>query len=345
MPSKRKRREFATHLGSYVIVISMLGIINLLTGTDSLWFLWPAIGWGIWLAFHFAGLFKGAIPEGKWRELFWPIVSYLIVIGGLSLMNLMTSDYPWVMWPAVAWGVGLAIRIMKLATGTASSDEEEAGGQIEAEDEKKSKKGRKRAKRERGQAAAETRVAPVVTPVPQFTNPTVQAHLDRARTYQAQINEMLKAAQDSTSRARLQELAGQMDEWVQAIEALARRVDNFQRNPIIRQDLETVPQAIADLEARLAGETDPAIRAQLERTLTNRQNQLAALQQLQKTMQRAEIQIESTLSALGTIYSQVLTGQSTDHVADYSRLSNEVDEETRVLQDHLEALSEVKLSR
>jgi hypothetical protein len=62
-------------------------------------------------------------------------------------------------------------------------------------------------------------------------------------------------------------------------------------------------------------------------------------------MKRAEIQIESTLSSLGTIYSQLLTGQSTDHVADYSRLSSEVDEEVRLLQDRLEALEEVKLSR
>jgi hypothetical protein len=109
--------------------------------------------------------------------------------------------------------------------------------------------------------------------------------------------------------------------------------------------LEAVPKAITDLESRLAQETDPAIRSQLERTLANRRKQLAALERLQNTMKRAEIQIESTLSSLGTIYSQLLTGQSTDHVADYSRLSAEVEEEVHTLQDHLEALEEVKLGR
>jgi hypothetical protein len=39
----------------------------------------------------------------------------------------------------------------------------------------------------------------------------------------------------------------------------------------------------------------------------------------------------------------MLISQSTDHVADYSRLSAEVDEEVRTLQDHLEALEEVRL--
>lgn len=114
---------------------------------------------------------------------------------------------------------------------------------------------------------------------------------------------------------------------------------------MIRQDLEAVPQAIADLQTRLTNETDPTLRTQLERTLSNRQNQLASLERLQNTMKRAEIQIESTLSALGTIYSQVLTGQSTDHVADYSRLAADVDEEVRLLQDRLEALEEVKLGQ
>jgi len=60
-------------------------------------------------------------------------------------------------------------------------------------------------------------------------------------------------------------------------------------------------------------------------------------------MKRAELKIESTLSSLGTIYPQLLTSQSTNYVADYSRLSEEVDEEVRTLQDHLEALEEVKL--
>ena len=92
-------------------------------------------------------------------------------------------------------------------------------------------------------------------------------------------------------------------------------------------------------------ETNAGARTELEHTLVNRKNQLAALKRLQGTMRRAEIQIESTLSALGTIYSQLLTGQSTDHVADYSRLSAEVDEEVRTLQDQLEALQEVKLGQ
>ena len=130
---------------------------------------------------------------------------------------------------------------------------------------------------------------------------------------------------------------------LEAIEALAERISSFRRDDIIRRDLQSVPRAIKELEARLSAETDAAIHKQLERTLTNRQKQLESLEALQSTVKRAEIQIESTLSQLGTIYSQLLTSQSTHDVADYSRLSVNLDEEVRLLHDHLEALREVKL--
>jgi hypothetical protein len=126
---------------------------------------------------------------------------------------------------------------------------------------------------------------------------------------------------------------------------LAGRVDTFKRNDLIQQDLETVPEAIAQLERQLAGEVDPEIKATLERTLANRRNQLASLRHLQQLMNRAEIQMESTVSSLGTIYSQLLTSQSTNQVADYDHLSVEAEEQTRILQDHLEALEEVRLGR
>lgn len=175
-----------------------------------------------------------------------------------------------------------------------------------------------------------------------WTTSKIQAHLDKARAYQKQINDLIKSTPDR-NRARRQELATQVSEWIKAIEDLSKQVGNFQQNTLINQDLNSVPQAIEELEARLANESNETTRKELERTLASRKNQLAALQRLQDSIHRAEIKIESTLSALGTIYSQLLTAQSTDQVADYSRLSTEVDEEVRTLQDHLDALREVKL--
>ena len=66
-------------------------------------------------------------------------------------------------------------------------------------------------------------------------------------------------------------------------------------------------------------------------------------EQLQAITGRAEIQVETTVAVLGTIYSKLLANESTFRVADYGRLLDDVDEELHCLQDHLEALKEVKL--
>lgn len=171
----------------------------------------------------------------------------------------------------------------------------------------------------------------------------LQVYLDRALTYRAQINSTIKASVEKSDRARLGQLSIQINSWVEAIQKLVERIASLQQNPLILQDRVEVPKAIENLKSRLVSETDLATRVQLEQALINYGKQIAALEELQITIERAEIQVESTLSLLGTIYSQILTSQSTHHVADYSKLSADVDEQVHLLQDHLEALREVKL--
>ena len=48
----RRKAHFHRHLWSYLIVIGALLIINLMT-SGPWWFQWPALGWGIGLAFNF----------------------------------------------------------------------------------------------------------------------------------------------------------------------------------------------------------------------------------------------------------------------------------------------------
>jgi len=171
----------------------------------------------------------------------------------------------------------------------------------------------------------------------------LQAYLRQALAYQTQIDGVIKKSARQTERLHQERLAQQVETWTQAITDLVQRLSSLQQDDLIRRDWQQVPRAIADLEKRVAATSDPGLRAQLERTLVHRRQQLVSLHELKSMMERAEAQIESTLSLLGTIYSQILTGQSTSQVANYERLAEDVDEEVRLLQDHLEALREVRL--
>jgi len=341
-------KGFLAHLGPYVIVIGFLAFINLLTSSYP-WFIWPALGWGVGLAFHLHRILLSELKlSDKWRGFWGHFGAYAIINGLLLAIYLMTDPggSPWFLWPAGAWGAALALHLWGVVFGGEGRRMGRAE-RLERRIERRVAKVQRRAERRVASLRQRTQQQPAAPHSAKIsvTNTTIKAHLDKARTYKEQINALIAVTSDQNTHVRLQELSDQVNEWSQAIEDLAKHIDKFQQNKVISHDLEAVPHAIKNLETQLSQETDPATRTELERTLSSRRNQLAILEQLQNTMRRAEIKMENTLSALGTIYSQILASQSTDHVADYGRLSEEVDEEVRTLQDHLEALEEVKLSQ
>lgn len=54
----RKKRAFFVHLTQYVVVIAALAAINLIGYPQYLWFVWPALGWGIGVLSHGATVFQ-----------------------------------------------------------------------------------------------------------------------------------------------------------------------------------------------------------------------------------------------------------------------------------------------
>jgi len=62
-------KGFYINLMVYALVIFMLMVINLATDATYLWFLWPALGWGIGVALHGVGVFNVAPFLGRdWEE-------------------------------------------------------------------------------------------------------------------------------------------------------------------------------------------------------------------------------------------------------------------------------------
>lgn len=163
-------------------------------------------------------------------------------------------------------------------------------------------------------------------------------HLQQAVVYTAQIEHLLK----SSPNHQRQQLLTQIYNWQKTIEELVQGLANLYQNDLINHDMVNLPKVIIDLEQQLATGTNPALRPYWEHIVTQRKGQLLALEQLQITMQQAEIQVETTVALLGTIYSQLLIQQSTSNVADYQRLTDNVNDEVQRLRDYLEALQEVK---
>ena len=65
----RKIRGFYGHLAQYVVVISFLVILNLITSPKYFWAVWPALGWGMGVLFHGMRVF-GKMPfmNADWEK-------------------------------------------------------------------------------------------------------------------------------------------------------------------------------------------------------------------------------------------------------------------------------------
>lgn len=173
-------------------------------------------------------------------------------------------------------------------------------------------------------------------------NPANQARVEKAFQYRAQIEAAIRAQRDSLLRDHLRQTAQGIDAWITGIYSLAERLDRYQNDAIIAQDMKTVPQSIAALQARLRNEDDPAVRAQLEATIRDKQAQLESLRSLENLMERADSQLEGTLSALGTVYAQIqYVGAKDIDSGQAQRLRQEIADRVAALQDLVNSVDDV----
>jgi hypothetical protein len=166
--------------------------------------------------------------------------------------------------------------------------------------------------------------------------------LQSALEYRQNMLKLAKTHQGAM-RTSLMQTVSDIDDWIQHMHDLAVQIDAFEANDLVEQDRRRVPQQINNTQKRLNLETDPAVRQDLQDQLQQLQQQLSNLDATASSMKRAEIQLESTLASLGTIYAQMsrLGAQDVDS-SRAQRLREEIKDEVSGLQDTIEAMSEVQ---
>jgi hypothetical protein len=166
--------------------------------------------------------------------------------------------------------------------------------------------------------------------------------VDRALDYRGRIEANIRETRDGLLKDHLLDVANEIEHWIKNVYEIAARLDKYRSNPVIHQDLQAVPTRIDNLEGELARTRDPEVRTQIEATLQNKRTQLDHLRRLQSAMQRAELQLESTLSALGTVYSQTLLVDAKDMDSGRAkRLRQDIAGQVDELQDLLTTMDEV----
>jgi hypothetical protein len=165
--------------------------------------------------------------------------------------------------------------------------------------------------------------------------------LKRAAEYRRNILALLHE-RSAPLAGPLADLPGNLDAWEARVRQLVERLAKLEVDALTERDRREVPGQIAHLEDQLAAEMDPDVQRQLQETLTGRRQQQAQLDALAALMRRTRLQLDETLAAMGTIYSQlqVMAAMEIDgsHAA---RLNEDINRQTAALADLLAGMAEV----
>jgi len=109
------RLSVKIHVGIFIVVNTLLLILNLFFNPTTLWVIFPFFGWLIGLAEHIVAYIvyaRGIYPGAKRAGVFHS-VAYIFVILYLIIINIVvTPDFYWVLFPTIFWGTGLVIHLI-----------------------------------------------------------------------------------------------------------------------------------------------------------------------------------------------------------------------------------------
>jgi hypothetical protein len=170
----------------------------------------------------------------------------------------------------------------------------------------------------------------------------LRAQAEKALEYRDRIDDVIGKSREGVLREHLKDVSRDITAWVENVFRLARRLDAYEADEMIHQDLQSVEPAIEVLKRRLASEDDDTVKRQISQAIAQRQIQRDNLRKLQNVMERAEFQMEGTLTAMGTVYSQMMILGSRDVASGRAqRLQQDITDQVQALQDVVTTMDEV----
>ncbi len=170
----------------------------------------------------------------------------------------------------------------------------------------------------------------------------LRQRVDKALEYRDRIDAVIAKSKEGVMRDHMADVSRSITSWMESVFRLARRLDAYIADETLREDLRTVDPAIEALKKRLALEDDDTVKRQISQTVAQKQIQRDNLRKLRNVMEQGQFQLESTLTAMGTVYSQMMLLGSRDIASGRAqRLQQDVDDQVQALQDVVQAMDDV----
>jgi hypothetical protein len=175
-----------------------------------------------------------------------------------------------------------------------------------------------------------------------ITDKDLRRQVESALEYQRRIESQIRQQDSSLIRDRLNDTAGQITAWLSSIYEIALRLDTYQRDDLIARERAALPKEIDQLMVRQRSEKSPKVLEQLENVVSGKRNHLKSILELDARMKEAALQLEQSLTALATIYSQVqLIDAQSIGSGRTERLQADIREQVARLNDLVNSINDV----
>jgi hypothetical protein len=170
----------------------------------------------------------------------------------------------------------------------------------------------------------------------------IRGQMENALEYQRRIEIQIRGQRGELIRDRLETTANQTTDWISNIYQLALRLDAYRNDDLLARERNILPKEIEQLNAQRKLEANPAVQQQLDQVIAGKGKHWQTMRELEARMKRAALQLEESLTALATIYSQVqlIDAQSVDS-GRAERLQADIREQVARLNDLVASINEV----
>ena len=176
----------------------------------------------------------------------------------------------------------------------------------------------------------------------EIENPGLRQRVEKALEYRDRMDALINSSREGIMRQHLTDVSRSTTQWLENVFRLAKRLDAYLADEMIRQDLQSLPSAIGNLKKRLALEDSDSVKRQISQTIAQKQIQLDNLRKLQNVMEQAQFQLESTITAMGTLHSQMMILSARDVASGRAkRLQQDIADQVQALQDVVQTMDEV----
>ena len=173
----------------------------------------------------------------------------------------------------------------------------------------------------------------------QIKTPSIRATFGQALVYRRTIEQMIDRNPEGVVRTRLNDVAEKVKQWTGYIYQLTIMLDNYQRDPMLLKDPTKIQAEMSRVQTDLQRETNPNLIAGSKDLLASKQKYLQTSEALKDKMQAAGMQLEQSMDAMATIYTQLKLLETRDlEGVNTQAIDHDIDEQVSRMGDLIDGL-------